>query len=101
MLKEKDLTPERTDAFVKVAKGEKLTLLEIRGRIKEAAEDFGIAHPSRKSLIDAASQSTLDLQSHSRKRCISYGLRWCAAKSSPQRCFHIRKREHGLKPSGP
>jgi len=43
MLKEKDLTPERSDVFVKVAKGESLTLLELRGRIKETAEDFGIA----------------------------------------------------------
>lgn len=43
MLKEKDLTPERTDVFVKVAKGEKITLLEMRGRLKEASEDFGIS----------------------------------------------------------
>lgn len=43
MLKEKDLTPERTDVFIKLPKGEKLTLLELRGRIKEAAEEFGIA----------------------------------------------------------
>jgi hypothetical protein len=43
MLKEKDLTPERTDVFVKLPKGEKLTLLELRGKIKESAEEFGIA----------------------------------------------------------
>ena len=43
MLKEKDLTPERSDVFIKCEKGEKITLLEIRQRIKEAAEDFGIA----------------------------------------------------------
>ena len=43
MLKEKDLTPERTDIFVKLPKGEKLTLLELRGKIKESAEEFGIA----------------------------------------------------------
>ena len=43
MLKEKDLTPERSDVFVKVAKGEKLTLLDLRGRIKDSAEEYGIA----------------------------------------------------------
>lgn len=42
MLKDKDLTPERSDVFIKCEKGEKITLLELRGRVKEAAEEFGI-----------------------------------------------------------
>ena len=62
MLKEKDLTPERTDAFVKVAKGEKLTLLEIRGRIKEAAEEFGIALTFGEDQIQAGGMFSKSVQ---------------------------------------
>ena len=53
LLREKDLTPDRTDVFVKVAEGETLTLSDLQEDIRSSAEEFGIAISFGKGQLQA------------------------------------------------